>query len=174
VDEKPRIRRSLAVSYAQSQEFSTITKTPHMAFHSNRVSLSQSLSPVPSLAKTLHLTAFKEDIFVSYLLMKLFEGGDRDSSGNIPCGSLPIEWIPQLVKTPGKPRHKSWDALAAVVFGQAHRSHDVITNAFSLYGEALLELSSKLSIPHNQLNDSTLASMTALYMYEVSRPFHVL
>jgi len=58
---------------------------------------------------------------------------------------LTADWVPELVNTPQKPRHKSWDALAAIVFGQAHNNDDVITNALRLYGQALSELRSQLS-----------------------------
>ena len=170
VDEKPRIRRSIAVSCIQSHEFSTIARSSNLEFHSSRINRPQSLSPATFLANTLPLTTFKDDIFTSYLLSKLFEGKYRCPSGateETQCG-LPADWVPELVNTPQKPRHKSWDALAAIVFGQAHNNDDVITNALSLYGQALSELRSQLSNPDNRHGDSTLASITALYMYEVS------
>jgi len=133
-------------------------------FHSSRVRQSQPLNLPPFLESTLPLTAFKDDIFISYLFSKLFEGSN---GGENRCG-LPMDWIPELVKTPQKSRHKSWDALAAIVFGQAHKSYNVITNAFVLYGQALSELRDKLSNPDDRRTDSVLASMTALYVYEVS------
>ena len=85
-----------------------------------------------------------------------------------PCG-LPIEWTHELVGTPQKPRPKSWDALAAIVFGQANRSYDVIKNALELYGQALSEVRVQLSDVQNRHSHSTLASVTALYIYQVRR-----
>jgi hypothetical protein len=126
--------------------------------------------PDPFSERTLPLTAFKNDILISYLLFKLFEGEDRYSSTSIiaaKCGDLPTEWIPKFVQKPQKPRHKSWDALAAIVFGQAHKRDDMIGDGLGLYGQALTELRENLENPEELKLDSTLASMTALYMYEV-------
>lgn len=169
VDETPRIQRSVAISQTQSHEFSTITRNLRLNFHSSRVPRSRLYSHGSLLASTLPLTAYKDDIFISYLVSKWFEGEHRYplNAGEHRCG-LPIEWIPELVKTSRKPRHKSWDALAAIVFGQAHRSYDVTTDALRLYGQALSELRNQLSSPDDRRTDSTLASVTALGIYEVS------
>lgn len=170
VDENPRIQRSIAVSHTQTHEFSTVARSSPLAFHSSRMPRSQSLSPAPFLANPLPLTAFQDDIFISYLLSKLFEGKYRypsNAAGKSRCG-LPTDWMPEMIKTPQNQRHKSWDALAAIVFGQAHNSYNVITNALRLYGQALSELRNQLSNPNHWRTDRTLASITALYMYEVS------
>lgn len=84
------------------------------------------------------------------------------TTAEIQCG-LPANWIPQLVATPQKQRSRSWDTLAAIVFGQAHKNFNAITHAHRLYGQALAELPSELSYP----TGSTLMYMTALYKYEV-------
>lgn len=142
VNENPRIQRSLAISKAQSLQFSTTRD---------------------KIRQSLPLTAFKNEILISYLLSKLFEGYGRERR----CG-LPNIWASELVESTERPRHKSWDALAAIVFGQAHKRQDVITNGLELYGQALSELRNKLSDPDDRETESVLASMTALYMYEVS------
>lgn len=135
-----------------------------------RIRRGQLRSPAPFLEDTSSLTAFKDDVFFSFLFLKVF-GGDYgyslDATWGSRCG-LPKDWIPELLKTPQEGRHKSWDALATLFFGQAHNSSHVITNAHRLYGQALSELHSKLSDPNDWCSDSTLASITALYMYEVS------
>ncbi|KAJ5810375.1 uncharacterized protein N7503_002593, partial [Penicillium pulvis] len=156
VDETPRIRRSLAASRAQSHKSSTPP------------------SPAPLLADTLPLTAFRDDIFISYLFSKMFRGEYQhplNATREIQCG-LPTHWIPELVKTPQRPRQRSWDALAAIVFGQSHNSQDVMTHALKLYGQALSELRNKLSNPDDRCTESTLASMTALYIYEKTWMLH--
>lgn len=132
-----------------------------------------SLNLVPSLGNSLSLTAFKDDIFISYLLCRFFEGdgpylAHTTTEQSSRCG-LPADWIPELAGE--KPRYKSWDALATIVFGQAHQSYDVIRLAFRLYGQALSELRSELSSFENRCTDSTLASITALYLYEVGYKF---
>jgi hypothetical protein len=131
-----------------------------------------SLNLVPPLGNSLPLTAFKDDIFISYLLCRFFERDGpylaHTTGQSSRCG-LPADWIPELGSE--KPRYKSWDALATIVFGQAHQSYDVISLAFRLYGQALSELRSELSSSENRCTDSTLASITALYLYEVGYKF---
>ncbi|KFY20334.1 hypothetical protein V491_03798 [Pseudogymnoascus sp. VKM F-3775] len=107
------------------------------------------------------------DILISYLYSKLFEAEYRYPSTAVGdrCG-LPADWILELANTPQKPRYKSWDALAAIVFGQAHQCNDLIITALKLYGQALSELSYALSNTSDRVTDSTLASMTALYKYD--------
>lgn len=173
VDENPRIRRCIELPEAQYRDFSTaLTRSPPFMVPSNPISRSQPSNAVPLPATTLPLTAFKEDIFLSYMLSKLFEVKCQDSLCmnavvEVRCG-IPADWIPKLIRTQGQPCHKSWDALAALLFGQVHKSSDVISNAHRLYGQALAELRDILSNPDNRRTDSTLASMTALYTYEVS------
>jgi hypothetical protein len=171
VDEKPRIRRSMAVFYAQSHEYSTRIKSCRSVVQSSSISGSQPLSPTLSLKTTLSLTAFKDDLFMSYLFSKMFGreyGYSLDSAGETRCG-FPADWISELVRTPQKPGQKSWDALAAIIFGQAHNDSFVITTAFTLYGQAPSELRIQLQDPDVRRTDSTLASITALYVYEVSQ-----
>jgi hypothetical protein len=174
VNENPRMERSMAISKAQSHEFATVTKGPDIAFHSSRIWSSARLSHPPFWENAMPLTAFKDSMFMSYLLDKLFEGGYRGPyTDEHPCGGLPFDWVHELVETPQKARDKSWDALGAIVFGQAHKSYDVIKKALALYGVALSELRQKLSDQGDRHSDSTLACMTALYMYEVSSSFAV-
>ena len=175
VDERPRMQRSMAISRAQSCEFSTITRSSYLTFHSSRIGWPQPLNRGPFLTNTLPLTAFKDDIFISHLLSKFFEGKHRypfNSAGDTCV--LPTEWIAELVKTTQQLHRKSWDALAAIAFGKAHKSCDVIKNAFELYGEALSELRNSLSSSNELRTDSKLASMTALYIYEVRHKVIVL
>jgi hypothetical protein len=176
VDEGPRIQRSIAVSHAQLDEFLTIKRSSHLTFHSSRIRSYRASIPASLLANRLPLTAFKDDILISYLLFKLFERDNRypsDTEAESQCG-MPTDWIPELVNTPQRPRQKSWEALATVVFGQAHNDHGIMASALRLYGQALSEIRNKLSDANDRCADSTLASITALYMYEVSHEVTVL
>jgi len=161
--------RSMASVHVKPHELSTMTKSSYLKFRPSRIHRSQPQGgPAPFLARTLPLTAFKDNIFMSYLVSKFF-GEFRhplNAAEETRCG-LPINWIAELIETNEKPRCKSWDALATVLFGQAHKSYDLITTALILYVQALSELRNQLLRPEDRLNDSTLASMTALYMYEV-------
>jgi len=173
VDEKHKIQRRAAVLRAQFHEFSTHSSNVHLKSQLSKGRPSQPLRAPLSLAKELPLTAFKDDIFISHLVYRFFEGKHRhlmNAAAKSPCG-LPIEWIAELVNTPQKPRLKSWDALAAVVYGQANKNYDIITSAVRIYGQALSELRFQLSDPHNRYVDSTLASITALYTYQ-ARSIH--
>jgi len=165
VNEKPRIQSSIKVFQAQLHELSTMSRSSQLIFHSGQICRPQPLSPHPFLENTFPLTAFKDNIFISYLFSKLFEG---ECVNSLNCG-LPVDWIPELTMSPQKVRDKSWDALAAIVFGQAHNSHNLIIDSLRVYGQALSELRNKLSNPDNRYTDSTVASMTALYRYEVSQ-----
>ena len=164
VDETLRVRRAVEVSHAQSHELPIMIKPSQLEANSTRYRQPQHLQHSPAIPKTLHITAFKADIFTSYLVFRLFE---EDCRFPLKCG-LPADWIPGLVKSPQKPRQKSWDALAAAVFGQAYNNYDIITNSLSLYGVALSELRNQISNPDDRGTHSTLASLTALYMFEVS------
>jgi hypothetical protein len=178
VDEKPRIRRSIALSHAQSFEYQALTQASSLqnvtAFHSGQIggwARTLSTSPTsPFSTITIPLTAYKAEICTSYLLAKFFEGEDRVPFNGVKESTvLPIEWVPELLKTTQQLHRKSWDALAAIAFGKAHKTCEVIQTAFGFYGEALSELRNQLSKP-NELNpESMLASMTALYIYEVRR-----
>ncbi|KFY71966.1 hypothetical protein V499_07861 [Pseudogymnoascus sp. VKM F-103] len=161
VDETPRIERSIATAHVQFHEFAEATRNSHLASPSSRISRPPRLNPATLVTNTLPLTAFKDDIFISYLYSKLFDSnalGDR-------CG-LPADWVLELANNPQKSRYKSWDALAAIVFGQAHQCKDVILTSKELYQQALSELRCVLSNASDRCTDSTVASMTALCKYD--------
>lgn len=172
VHEESRIRRSMATSLAQFDEFSTATNSVRRVSQSRNHDLRPSNTAI-FLTDTLPLTAFKDDIFTSYLLFKLFEGGEAYplNPGKGPRCGITADWIPELLHTTHRPRQKSWDALAAVVYGQAHSIQQVRTDALKLYGQALLEFRTRLLNPDERFTDCTLASMTALYMHEVIDSF---
>ncbi|KFX89149.1 hypothetical protein O988_08742 [Pseudogymnoascus sp. VKM F-3808] len=143
VDEGPRIKRSIAVSLKKAQDISTVAPSVSC---SGQIRQTQCLWHAPFLGNKM----FEKQCY------------QLDTTAEIRCG-LPADWIPELIATPQKQRSKSWDALAAIVFGQTHKNFDAIAHAYRLYGQALTELRSELSYP----TGSTLMSMTALYKYEM-------
>ncbi|KAH9207066.1 hypothetical protein DL95DRAFT_450493 [Leptodontidium sp. 2 PMI_412] len=150
VNENPRIRRSVAVGQAQLEEASMRSKSGCRFNCSKPTPRSRMVDPYSAVTKEIPLVAFKDNILMSFLAFKLLgrsrEGDDCQYS--LQCG-LPTIW---LAKKPHENQHKSWHTLAAIVFGQAH---------------TLSDIRSELSTAERHLSDETLASMTALYMYEI-------
>ncbi|KAF5002427.1 hypothetical protein FGRMN_439 [Fusarium graminum] len=62
---------------------------------------------------------------------------------------------------------KSWIALAALVFGQAHNHQDATASAHKLYGQALCAFRNGLSRSDDRFAEDGLVSVTAFYMYEM-------
>ena len=164
MDEGPRVRRAMAVSHAQSHEVVSLGGSVDSLYQHRRADEPETFGSASLVANTLPLTAFVDDIIMSFLLSKMFESEDRYSS---KCG-LPTEWLPELVKAPQKPYYKSWQALAAIIYGKAHGSFNMINHAIQLYSQAVSDLRQKLPNLHRHSSDGALASVTALYMYEVS------
>lgn len=88
--------------------------------------------------------------------------------GETRCG-ITSDWTSVLVKKGKLVYQKSWLALAALIFGQAHNHRDATASAHELYGQALSAFRDGLSRSDDGLAADRLASLTALYMYEVSR-----
>lgn len=148
VDEKPRLERSMSIARIQQEDY---VKTRHQIVHSGRI---------PRISPVMPVTGFEDTIFISFLVGKVFK-----SRPHYECGvtSMAVPWIEEMAKS----RHKALDALATMFFGRAKGLQDVITKAVKLYGEAVLDMQVDLS-KSNAESFQTLASVTALCMYEVS------
>lgn len=176
VDERPRIQRSVEKTHAHIYEPTPEAVSLPLAIHASQSRRFHPLITPPHPADTLPLTAFKDKVFMSYLLFKLFETSDRHpmtDGGETRCGARP-DWTSALVKKNEMPGPKSWAALAALVFGQAYSVRDATTTAHELYGQALSEFRHGLSHFNGQFAKDGLASLTALYMYEVSHKANTL
>ena len=171
VDERGRIQRSMSSSRNQAREFATAEDKFMIARHpyQKQYSYAQAASPASVISDFLSLKPFEDNIMISYLCFKLVGHGDSNSSttASISQCAIPKQWVSELTTIAGRPRHKSWDALAAVVFGRAHNDQKVVCRALTTYGQALSELRGRLSNPDEWAADSMLAAITALYMHEV-------
>lgn len=179
VDETLRIQRAQAVARRQQQEMAVLRGASIPIYRSNRVGASRSPDSVDHLLPTLPLTAFEENIFVSFLVSKLsesrifheWEGAPPDNLTRY--GSTTPGWIDMMMADP----RTSFRALAAMFFSKAHGLGEAQTTAIKLYGEALPALRNALMCPENAFVFEVLACMTALCMFEVSEcswnDFHV-
>lgn len=156
VDEKPRIEKSRAVVRDQERDYRCLQKRWEQAKE-------------PSV--NLPLTAFKQDIFLSFLVRKLYEGKKlyeiEDVEASQKTGRAPTQgwWVSELVKDEPS---TSLRALAAMVFARAHDFQPARLEALKLYGEALRRVGELIEDQKLAREFNTLTSITTLCMYEVS------
>jgi len=152
IDEKARVERAVAIASSQQDNFSALQSSAQVLYHTSQV---PQQSQISLSAMKMHLTAFKDTICLSYLVKKLRE--DR-------AGSAKSIWIEET----SRGSHNALNALATMVFGQAHRSRDTIMEARKSYGKALVDVRFALADASRYQTFDTLASVSALCMYEVS------
>lgn len=158
IDERHRVQRSLAIAKTQEAQFCALQNTTRQKSHTGHfVRITAELPPV----------AFKDNIYVSYLVSKLFEGRcpfGRNTVGNtgLVCGNSHGTWVNEIAEEP----HMT--ALAAMTFGHAHYSSVIIRESRKSYGKALLNLRADLTKLSATTSFEIIASITALCMYEVS------
>jgi hypothetical protein len=111
---------------------------------------------VIGLAKELSLSAFRDNIFISFLLARLFDGSDRFSSNGW--------WVVEAVKS--KTSSLSLRALATMLWGRAHGHPSIIMRGIRHYSEALSSLRDDLFRSEGR-TFSALAATSSLSMYEV-------
>jgi hypothetical protein len=167
IDERKRIERAQAVAKYQQQH---LAMTSHQLYHSSQ---GQTLSRSPQLVQTLLPNVFQNNVFLSFLIEKIYESQGRlgiediGSDHDLPLAPLDGCWIDEMVR---KGPSKSLEALAAMFFGQVHDLHKAKVDALKLYDKALAELRANLSNPTSPWNFDILAATTALCMYEVLLP----
>lgn len=169
IDESSRIQRSRATVEAQIQQNLTLRKRLQVLDHSKSRQTFQPVEAQGSSISTFPLTAFKQNVFISFLAEKLCEGrGQNDMNcvaSNSKKGLWPTRgwWAEDLLEKPSK----SLEALAAMFFGRVHELQEVKMEGLVLYSEALKELRAELAHINGNWSFRTLASMTALCLYEV-------
>lgn len=164
INENPRIQRSIAVCQAQLDE---AAKPPKYARRTGTVQenrCTQELARSRTPSQSIPPVKFNNDLFMSFLASKLLGKGGVGNNQHSPLCGMPARW---LDKRDQAKKHKAWSALATIIFGLAHKSLDSITDSYAMYGQALSNIRTELSVPKNTWSEDTLASITALYMYEI-------
>ena len=155
VDERIRMTKAEHIDNAQQQEFSGYLKKGQAIYRSNPTNIEHrrltNISP-----KELPFGAFGDNIFISFLLSRLFDGSNKFQSNGW--------WLVNALKS--KTASMSLHALATMFYGRSHGQADIIARGVKRYTEALPCLRNDILGPV-ALSFGTLASTTALGMYEV-------
>ena len=117
--------------------------------------------PAESVADSMSLSAFQEDICRSFVLHRLCAG---------PGYSKAISWwlsATPKVEIQSRTLVSASKAMSAAYFGRVHQKARIITEGELMYGEALRNLSQDLSHPVKAFTFETLGATMALNMYEV-------
>lgn len=165
VNERPRIERACQTAKLQQRRMARLEQSSQQLFHRH-----QKKSVAATLAHGLNgavpLTAFKDNLFISFLVSRMFEGRAPclfDYGTDDGATSSSGWWVAEMMKTPSKPL----DALATTYFARSHGLHDAVTGGLKLYGEAILDLRDALLDANSVWGFETLAATTALCMLEV-------
>lgn len=114
-----------------------------------------------SVAESINLSAFREDICRSFLLHRLSAGPDHSKAMSW--------WLNPSPKAEVQSRTlvSASRAMSAAFFGRVNQQAKIITEGVLMYGEALRNLSKDLSHPIKAYTFETLGATMALTMYEV-------
>ena len=96
IDEKPRIDRVESIAKTQQHDLSTIQTSSQTMYHSSRTIKLQYPERSGSMHAEINLTAFKDNIFISFLVNKMFEGRDYEVQ--------PSEQVSRLLRAGGLAR----------------------------------------------------------------------
>ena len=109
---------------------------------------------------TLPLTAFKETIFFSFLIKRLFAHSYRNAEVQ--------EWVHEGCRQigPWSLPHTSVKCLAAAYFGRMHKQPAILAYGAQLYGEALRLLNQNLEDAEQAYSLQILTSTMILQVYE--------
>ena len=122
---------------------------------------SQGFLTLESVANSMNLSAFQEDICRSFLFHRLCKG---------PGYSKAMSWwisATPKVEVQSRTLVSASRAMSAAFFGRVHRKPSIVTEGDLMYGEALRNLSKDLSHPIKAYTFETLGATMALNMYEV-------
>lgn len=133
--------QATATAFAESGLNSTLVAAP-------------TRSTVPS---NLNMSAFEDDIYISFLLSNLF------LSVIMPSSLMLIH-----ASTTSSVAQRSIRALSAAYFGRIHRQEDILNRGILNYGKALRLLNEDLQDPDKAFSAFVLSSAITLEAYEVS------
>jgi hypothetical protein len=103
------------------------------------------------------MSAFEDDIYISFLLSNLF------LSVIMPSSLMHIH-----ANTTSSVAQRSIRALSAAYFGRIHRQEDILNQGVLNYGKALRLLNEDLQDPDKAFSAFVLSSAIILEAYEVS------
>jgi hypothetical protein len=160
IDEKPRIQKSLSITQSQEKHHSTARQSGFKLYHAGQLSWDQKYHSPQQISCGIPLTGFKDSIILSFLEFKLSQSEGRR------CDSLDVKgtWIGWASDDSKTTLH----ALAAIVFGHVHHCASIVEDGKRSYYKAISEIRIKLLDSGNLKRFDTMASVTALCMYEVS------
>jgi hypothetical protein len=167
IDEKPRVEQALATLSAQEEDHLALQKSSssNLMYHTSRLKKAQRYMPPQSVPIEMSLLGFKGSMFVSFLTNKLSEGRAPVSRRDFTLQRR--SWIEEI-SSKSNSTSNALDALAAMIFGQVHFSLPIIEEGLRSYGMAISNLRLSLLDSSHIKSFETLASVTALSMYEVS------
>ena len=155
--------RSTPLSSENDDEGSSISKA--LVSRSRRLRHSRSPMANETVPDTLNLTAFGEELYISYTYAHLFRESDREPSTLNPYSIPGIATFRRQALS-----EKCLLALSLSFFGIEHGQWDISKRGMQLYGVALKELNEALGDPLKVQSIEVLESVTLLSMYEVSNP----
>lgn len=160
IDERPRLEQAVAIARAQEEDHAALQKSSYSKsmYHTSSLDKLQRRS-IPS---EISLLGFKNHMLISFLVRKLSE--DRPSYSGRDLALEKGSWIEVI---PAR-SNSALSALAAIIFGQAQYSLSIVEEGRRSYGKAISDLRLNLLDSSKISSFETLATVTALCMYEVS------
>lgn len=164
IDEKPRVEQAMGTLSAQEERHSALQKSSSsMMYHKSELKKVKRYIPPQSVPTEMSFLGFKDSMLVSFLTSKLSEGRAPVSGNGFT--SEGTSWIEEISI---KSTSNALNALAAMIFGLVHFSLPMVEEGRRSYGKAISNLRLNLLNSSHIKSFETLASVTALCMYEVS------
>ncbi|KAF2476922.1 uncharacterized protein BDR25DRAFT_42190 [Lindgomyces ingoldianus] len=121
-----------------------------------------------SISPNISLTAFEENIYISYTRKVLFKGGPVA----LACDMVQLDTQSTSVsETPGLALlRNAVVSLAVTFYGSQHHQPKITTNGYQLYGSTLRQLNIHLSKPQLQTTDETILTVFTCLLLEIFLP----
>jgi hypothetical protein len=115
------------------------------------------------LTRVMHMSAFQETIFVSFLAKRMFE------DGRFTRGYDNSTWISDVNRAgPTRIDYTALQCLAAAYFGRLHaNSPTIMSQGAKLYGKALQQLRSRIDNPATCHDPANVSATIGLTLYEM-------
>jgi hypothetical protein len=163
VDERRRVIAALDRASAQESRWNVSSQGP-LVIRSAAPTLTRMdhQCPRPGQIQEMNLSAFQDDIYISFLMRRLFQlPGQRQALGHW-MGAVSGEGIADSALS------LCVRSIATSFYGRVHRQPAITARAAQLYGSALGRFSQLLQDPQKCWSFEALACASALELYEVS------